>query len=168
MKIADEYDLDFEAVENAINGSEAPMDLELMVSEGIFCFRGPNEDVKHDNASICLSHKILANIGVAKILIPLMCERIRNWDHEDINVLFSLLQKIVTIMELNPDEYPGLQACSITPAELPSEEIPEDIDDRYYVWAMDRKGMCLVGIDANRLIHVDDLRKGQEDEKLLC
>ncbi len=139
-----------------------------MVSEGIFCFRGPNDDVKHDNASICLSHKILANTGVAKILIPIMCERIRKWDHEDINVLFSYLQKIVTIMELNPDEYPGLQSCSITPAELPSEKIPEDIGDRYCVWSMDKNGMCLVGIDANRLIHIDDIRKEQEHEKLSC
>ncbi|WP_342304631.1 hypothetical protein [Methanolobus sp. ZRKC5] len=168
IRIANEYDLDTEVVESAIKGSEDPLDLDVMVSEGIFCFRGPNDDVKHDNASICLSHKILANIGVAKILIPLMCERIRKWDHEDINVLLSLLKKVVTIMELNPDEYPGLQACSINPAELPSEKIPEDIGDRHYVWAMDKKGMCLVGVDANRLIHIDDLRKGQEDVKLVC
>jgi len=167
MKIADEYDLDIGVVKNAISDSENPLDLDIMVSEGIYCFRGPNEDVKHDNASICLSHKILANTGVGKTLIPLICERVRNWDHEDINVLFSLLQKIVTIMEQNPEEYQGLQACSISPAELPSEEIPEVIADGHYVWAMDKKGMCLVGIDANRLIHIDDLRKDQKDKKLL-
>jgi hypothetical protein len=158
-KIADEYDIDIEVVENAINFSEESLDLNTLVTEGIFCFRGPNDNVKYDNASICLSNKILSNIGVAKVLISLMCERIRKWDHEDINVLLSLLKKVVTIMELNPDEYPGLQACSINPAELPSEKIPEDIDDNYYVWAMDKKGMCLVGIDANRLMHIDDIRK---------
>ena len=158
-KIAEEYDIDVEVVEKAITFSEEPLDLDTLVTEGIFCFRGPNDNIKYDNASLCLSNKIISNIGVAKVLIALMCERIRQWDHEDINVLLSLLKKVVAIMELNPDEYPGLQACAINPAELPSEKIPEDLDDNYYVWAMDKKGMCLVGIDANRLMHVDDMRK---------
>ncbi len=174
-RIADEYELDIEDVEHAIDGSEEPLELDRMVDEGIFCFRGPNDDVKYDNASICLSHKILSNTGVAKAIIPVICDRIRQWDHEDIDHLLSLLKQVITIMELNPDSYPGLKSCSIDPRELPSESIPADIDDSYDIWAMDKKGMCLVGIDANRVIHIDDIRKelqqergDQENEKLLC
>ncbi len=156
-RIADDYDLDIVTVENAIKNSDTPLDLDEMVSEGIFCFRGPNDNVKYDNASICLSSKILSNPGVAKSIISVICDRIRKWDHEDINVLLSLLKKVITIMELNPDAYPGLRSCSIDPEELPSEKIPEDIEDR--CWAMDKKGMCLVGIDANRIVHIDDIRR---------
>jgi hypothetical protein len=165
-RIADDYDFDIATVESAINRSEKPMDLNAMVSEGIFCFRGPNDNVKYDNASICLANKILSNAGVAKTLLPLICFRIRMWDREDIHELLSLLKKIVTIMELNPDEYPGLKACSIDLGELPSEKIPEDIGKSCHIWAMDKKGMCLVGTDANRLTHIDDIRK-KEDESLL-
>jgi hypothetical protein len=158
-RIADEYGVDIKTVESAINTSEVPLNLEKLVSEGIFCFRGPSEDVKYGNAALCLSNKILANAGVAKRLIPLICERIRNWDHEDIEELLSELQKVITIMELNPDEYPGLQKCSIDPKDLPGEKIPDDIKEKCDVWAMDKKGMCLVGIDANRLMHIDEIRK---------
>lgn len=158
-RIADEYGVDIKTVESAINTSEVPLNLEKLVSEGIFCFRGPSEDVKYGNAALCLSNKILANAGVAKILIPLICDRIRNWDHENIEVLLSDLQKVITIMELNPDEYPGLQECSIDPNDLPGEKIPDDIKDKCDVWAMDKKGMCLVGIDANKLMHIDEIRK---------
>ncbi|MEZ5335028.1 MAG: hypothetical protein R2741_07240 [Methanolobus sp.] len=155
-RIADEYDFDVETIEKAIQDSEDSLDLDLMVKEGIFCFRGPNQDVKYDNASLCLSGKILSQAGVAKILIPLICERIRQWDHEEINELLSLLKKVIFIMELNPDAYPGLKSCSIDPAELPTEPIPKDLEG---VWAMDKHGRCLVGIDANRIVHVDDIRK---------
>jgi hypothetical protein len=157
-KIADEYGFDVRTVEDAINFSEVPLDLEKLISEGIFCFRGPNDDVKYDNASVCLSGKILANPGVAKILIPIICERIRNWDHEDITVLLSDLKKVIAIMELNPDEYPGLQECSIKPENLPGEKIPDDVKGKCHVWSMDKKGMCLVGIDANKLMHIDEIR----------
>ncbi|WP_340817734.1 hypothetical protein [Methanolobus sp. WCC4] len=165
-RIADEYDLDVEAVENAINFSERPIDLDTLVGQGIFCFRGPSENVKYDNAALCLSNKILANPGVAKNILSILCERIKKWDHEDINDLLSLLKMSITIMELNPDEYPGLKACSIDPEKLPSEEIPADLvnrDDRYRVWAMDKQGMCLVGIDANEVVHIDDIRHALND-----
>ncbi|MBP1909472.1 hypothetical protein [Methanolobus bombayensis] len=162
-KIAEEYDFDVRTVEDAIKKSEVPPDLEKLVSEGIFCFRGPNDNVKYDNAALCLSCKILANSGVAKILLPIICERIRNWDHEDITVLLSDLKKVIAIMELNPDEYPGLQECSIKPEELPSEQIPEDVKEKFHVWSMDKKGMCLVGIDANKLMHIDEIRNAPVD-----
>ena len=163
LRIAEDYGFDVSTVENAIRSSEVPLDLEKLIKEGIFCFRGPNDNVKYDNAAHCLSNKILSNPGVAGSLIPIICERIRNWDHEDIRVLLSQLKKVIIIMELNPDAYPGLRECSITPEELPSEKVPEDVEKKCHVWSMDKKGMCLVGIDANKLMHIDEIRKAPAD-----
>lgn len=161
-RIADAYCLDLMTVRKAIFDSRNPPDLEKMVDEGIFCFRGPNNEVRYDNASICLSNKILANREVAKALLPEVCSRIMNWDKEDVNVLLADLKKAVSIMELNPDDYPGLASCGLDIEHLPSEKIPSDIEGRFRVWAMDKKGMCLVGIDANRVMHADDIRKSAE------
>ncbi|MDW7732407.1 MAG: hypothetical protein SCH66_08260 [Methanolobus sp.] len=161
-RIAGAYELDVATVRKAIFDSENPPDLEKMVDEGIFCFRGPNNEVRYDNASICLSNKILANKEVAKALLPEVCSRIRNWGKEDVNALLADLKKAVSIMELNPDDYPGLASCGLDIENLPSEKIPGDIEGKYRVWAMDKKGMCLVGIDANKVMHVDDIRKSLE------
>lgn len=155
-RIADEYGFDVETVEKAIKDSREPLDLNAMVDEGIFCFRGPNQNVKYDNASICLSGKILASTNVAKSLLPVICDRISRWDHEDIGQLLLLLNKMTAIMELNPDAYADLRCLSIDPAQLPTEPIPADLEG---VWAMDRHGRCLVGIDANRIVDEADLRK---------
>lgn len=158
QRIADVYDLDRDKVEKAISESELPLDLPRMIDEGLYCFRGPDDEVRYENASICLSSKILANPGVAKVLLSSVRSRMDQWDREDINDLLSLLRKAVSIMELNPDLYvvPG---SYIDINHLPSEHIPEDVNSKCRIWAMDKKGVCLVGIDADRLMHIDDVRK---------
>lgn len=158
-RIASTYDLGIPLVREAIYGSEKPLDLEKMIDEGIFCFRGPDDNIRSDNASICLSGKILADRDVAGALLPVLCSRVMNWDREDIHVLCSDLKRIVSIMEFNPDGYPDVPSCELDISNLPSEKIPGDLRDRGDIWAMDKKGMCLVGIDANRVMHVDDIRK---------
>lgn len=158
-RIAGVYGFNVDDVEKAISESESPLDLPKMVDEGIYCFRGPDAEIRYENASICLSNKILANPGVAKSLLPIICSRVSQWDREDINNLLSILRQAVSIMELNPDCYIGLKSCCIDINHLPSEDIPADIGSRYRIWAMDKKGMCLVGVDANRLTHIDDIRR---------
>ncbi|WP_406657856.1 hypothetical protein V7O62_04675 [Methanolobus sp. ZRKC2] len=158
-RIAEAYCFDIGTVRNAIYESKDSLDLKKMVSEGIFCFRGPNNEIRYDNASICLSNKILANTDVAKVLLPEICARIRHWDKEDINVLFADMKKAISIMELNPDDFPGFDSCGLDINSLPSEKIPLDIEAKHRIWAMDKKNMCLVGIDANKIMHVDDIRK---------
>ena len=158
-RIAEAYSFDVVFVRKAIYGSDKPLDLEKMVGEGIFCFRGPNNEIRYDNASICLSNKILSNTGVAKALLPEVCARIRDWDKEEINVLLADLKKAISIMELNPDDLPGFASCGMDIENLPSEKIPEDLEGKFRIWAMDKKGMCLIGIDANKVMHVDDIRK---------
>ncbi|WP_406661138.1 hypothetical protein V7O66_01040 [Methanolobus sp. ZRKC3] len=156
--IAEEYDFDVKIVRYAASNSEVPMDLVKMVDEGIYCFRGPNDNIRYGNASLCLSNKILRNSGVAKILLPLICDRINDWDRENIEDLLSLLKKSISIMELNPDTYPGFESCGIDPENFPTEKIPDGLSDKHKVWAMDKKGMCLVGDEADQLIHIDELR----------
>jgi len=157
--IAEEYDFDIRTVKDAISNSEPPLDLIKMVDEGIYCFRGPNDDIRYCNASICLSNKILRNPGVARSLLPIICDRVDKWDHENIEVLLSLLKKSISIMELNPDTYPGFDSCGIDPENFPTEPIPGGLDKNYRVWAMDKKGMCLVGDEADKIIHINQLRK---------
>lgn len=157
--IAEEYEFDVGEVKDAISNSEPSLDLVKMVDEGIYCFRGPNDNIRYCNASICLSNKILRNAGVAKSLLPIMCDRVENWDHENIEVFLSLLKKSISIMELNPDTFPGFDSCDIDPENLPTEKIPDDVSKVHKIWAMDKKGMCLVGDEADQIAHIDELRK---------
>ncbi len=158
-KIATVYGFDVADIEKAISGSVCPPDLSKLVDEGIYCFRGPDDEVKYENASLCLSNKILANTGVAAALLPVIFSKVRQWDREDVNELLFFLRQAVSIMELNPDSYAGQISCCIDMNNLPSEDIPADLRGKYRIWAMDKKGMCLVGIDADKIMHVDDIRK---------
>ena len=160
-RIADVYDLEADDVKKSILESEYPLDLPKMVDEGIYCFRGPDDEVRYENASLCLSNKMLANPGVAKTLLRVICSRIGQWNREDIHELLSFLRKAIDIMELNPDCYIGSSSCCIDINNLPSEDVPADLGGKSRIWAMDKRGMCLVGIDADQVMHVDDMRKSQ-------
>ena len=156
-RIANDYDLTIDTVMEAIEGSRYPLDFDRMVEEGSFCFRGPDNESKADNASICLASKILANKGVQEHILPIICNRIKAWDHENIEDLLNLLRKAVSIMELNPDDHPLMESCGLDIDHLPTEAFPGNIHPYYRIWAMDKKGMCLVGSDANEVITVDDI-----------
>ncbi|MGB3908080.1 MAG: hypothetical protein WBL02_06570 [Methanomethylovorans sp.] len=155
-RIANDYDLTVDIVMKAIEGSRFPLDFDRMVEEGSFCFRGPDDESKADNASICLASKILANKGVQEHILPVICNRINAWDHENIEDLLSLLQKAISIMELNPDDHPQMKICGLDIEHLPSENI-QAIRPTCRIWAMDKKGMCLTGTDANEMVHIDDI-----------
>ncbi len=154
-RIANDYDLTIDIVMEAIKGSRYPLDFDRMVEEGSFCFRGPDDESKADNASICLASKILSNKGVQEHILPIICNRIRTWDHEDIEELLNLLRKAVSIMELNPEDHPPMEACGLDIGHLPSEEIPGNICPDYRIWAIDKKGKCLVGNDADEVITIE-------------
>ncbi|WP_333787249.1 hypothetical protein [Methanomethylovorans sp.] len=156
-RIANDYDLNIDIVMNAIEGSRCPFDIDRMVEEGSFCFRGPDDESKADNASICLASKILANKGVQECILPIICNRIKAWDHENIEDLLSLLRQVVSIMELNPEDHPLLETCGLDIDHLPSENIIQYMRPACKIWAMDKKGMCLIGSDANEMIHIDDI-----------
>lgn len=156
-RIANDYDLTTDIVKKAIEGSRYPLDFYRMVEEGSFCFRGPDDESRADNASICMASKILSNKGVQEYVLPIVCKRINEWDHEDIQDLLDLIRKTTTIMELNPEDHPPMETCGLDIDHLPSEELPKNIKPGYRIWAMDKKGMCLVGSDANEVIHIDNV-----------
>lgn len=156
-RIANDYDLTTDTVKKAIEKSRFPLDFDRMVEEGTFCFRGPDEESKTDNASICMASKILANKGVQEYILPIVCNRIKLWDHENIEYLLAMIRKMISIMELNPEDHPLMETCILDIDKLPSEDIPKDIIPGYRIWAMDKKGMCLVGDDANEVIHIDNI-----------
>jgi len=156
-RIANDYDLTTETVQKAIESSRFPLDFDKLIEEGSFCYRGSDEETKTDNASICLAAKILANKGVQEYILPIVCDRIKAWNHENIEDLLALLKKITSIMELNPEDHPPIDTCGLDINHLPSEDIPKHIRHGCKIWAMDKKGMCLVGSDANELIHINKL-----------
>lgn len=70
------------------------------------------------------------------------------WDLEDITELRDLLNTI------NRDE--------IDMSDLPSADIPEDVDTSYPVWAMDKAGNMLVGDAADQVMTLAEYRAEQE------
>ena len=156
-RIANDYDLTIDTVKKAIDKSRFPLDFDRMVEEGSFCFRGPDDESKADNASICMASKILANKGVQEHILPIICKRIEAWDHENIEDLLDTIRKIISIMELNPEDHTLIETCVLDINNLPSEVIPKDMIPHYRIWAMDKKGMCLVGDDANKVVHIDNI-----------
>lgn len=77
--------------------------------------------------------------------------RIKIWDHEDIEDLRSMLEDLHGCC----DDY---QLCGIDISDLPSEDIPDDIDTGYPVWAMDKHGLCLVGAELDLIETLDEIR----------
>ena len=102
--------------------------------------------------------------------IESILESIRSWDHENIRDLREFL------LELDEKMDDGRHSIYeyVDIGDLPSEEIPSDVDTGYPVWAMDKRGECLVGHDAfdhrvgrsNKTIeHIDEIRDVQSQRR---
>lgn len=81
---------------------------------------------------------------------------IENWDHENVEDLRDMLAELKEANERNQ-----FMVDEVDMADLPSEDIPDDIDTSYPVWAMDKRGFCLVGAAADVIEHVDTVRELQ-------
>ncbi len=73
-----------------------------------------------------------------KQIIERLKTDLKNWDHEDISTLYGILSDLEKAGE--PDRLQDLIELS----QLPTEPIPAGIE-KYPVWALDKKGLCLVG-----------------------
>jgi hypothetical protein len=73
------------------------------------------------------------------------------WTPED--PIQTLLAELHTLERTQLYEYDILDF-----EELPTAQIPPDIDTDYPVWAMDIYGFCLVGEDAAAIEHLDEIR----------
>ena len=73
-------------------------------------------------------------------------DKVYAWDKEDIRRLKAIL-----------DDY-CITSDDIDMCDLPSMPIPDDVDTLYPIWAMDKKGYCLVGDAADQIEHIDSIR----------
>lgn len=78
-------------------------------------------------------------------------EHVGDWDGEHIEDLVKELDRIEERVDANYSSLPHL-------SNLP-EDLREQVEKDYPVWACDRQGMCLTGEQANKVVSVEKIRK---------
>ena len=91
----------------------------------------------------------------------IIAREIRAWDTEDISELVELLTRLDEIVDradgrVEVQDYVRMDA-------LPSAPIPEGVDTAYPVWAVDKRGMALVGPGADEVESVEEVRAACEE-----
>lgn len=79
--------------------------------------------------------------------------QLKQWDKKNINDLKDILSK------MDSDTKDRVMS------NLPSANIPSDIDTSYPVWAVDEKGMALVGEAADSIEPISEIREYQQEQK---
>lgn len=90
----------------------------------------------------------------------IVAREIRAWDTEDVArlvELLTLLDDITDRADRRADDYVRMDS-------LPSAPIPEGIDTGYPVWAVDTRGMALVGPGADEVESVEEVRAVCEEQ----
>ena len=90
----------------------------------------------------------------------IIAREIRAWDTEDISRLVELLAKLDEIVDRadwEVQDYVDMTA-------LPSAPIPEGVDTAYPVWAVDKRGMALVGPGVDEVESVEEVRVACEEQ----
>ena len=88
----------------------------------------------------------------------IIAREIRAWDTEDISLLVDLLKKLDVIADRagrKAEDYVRMDS-------LPSAPIPEEVMG-YPVWAVDKRGMALVGPGADEVESVEEVRAACEE-----
>ena len=89
----------------------------------------------------------------------IIAREIRAWDTEDISLLVDLLKKLDVIADRvgrKAEDYVRMDS-------LPSAPIPEEVVG-YPVWAVDKRGMALVGPGADEVESVEEVRAACEEQ----
>ncbi len=84
----------------------------------------------------------------------IIAREIRAWDTEYISRLVELLTRLDEIAnrgDQSAEDYVRMDA-------LPSAPIPEGVDTAYPVWAVDKRGMALVGPGADEVESIEEVR----------
>lgn len=85
---------------------------------------------------------------------------VNKWDLCDVTELKELLSEIFELKRTVPPQFPyDLKFIGLDITDLPSVEIPDDLDTSYPIWAMDKQGCCLVGELLNHIEHIDEIRE---------
>ena len=89
----------------------------------------------------------------------IIAREIRAWDTEDVSQLVEMLTKLDEIADRadrKAEDYIRMDS-------LPSAPIPEGVDTAYPVWAVDKRGMALVGPGADEVESVEEVRAACEE-----
>ena len=90
----------------------------------------------------------------------IIAREIRAWDTEDVSRLVELLAKLDETTgraDRKAEDYVRMDS-------LPSAPIPEGVDTAYPVWAVDKRGMALVGPGADEVESVEEVRAACEEQ----
>ena len=90
----------------------------------------------------------------------IIAREVRAWDTEDVARLVELLTKLdetADRADRKAEDYVRMDA-------LPSAPIPEGVDTGYPVWAVDKRGMALVGPGADEVESVEEVRAYCEEQ----
>ena len=90
----------------------------------------------------------------------IIAREIRAWDTEDISELVELLAKLGEIVDRAGREV----EYYVRVESLPSAPIPEGVDTAYPVWAVDKRGMALVGPGADEVESIEVVRAVCEEQ----
>ena len=90
----------------------------------------------------------------------IIAREIRAWDTEDISWLVELLTKL----DETADRADRKAEDYVRMDSLPSAPIPEGVDTAYPVWAVDKRGMALVGPGADEVESVEEVRAACEEQ----
>jgi hypothetical protein len=95
--------------------------------------------------------------------------RIQSWDHENVSDLLEIIREYEDHLE-TIREYEPKATAEIDFSNLPSEEIPDDLETGGHagtppIWAMDKAGRVLVGwsfsVHEMRILSLDEVRERQ-------
>ena len=90
-----------------------------------------------------------------------LIKEIKAWDKEDVTDLRYLIDDLKIALNEETFEVNSPQNCHIEDhidtTSLPSEPVPDDVTS-YPVWAMDKKGHCLIGNSMNDVEHIAEIR----------
>jgi hypothetical protein len=89
----------------------------------------------------------------------IIAREVRAWDTEDVSRLVELLTKL----DETTDRADRKAEDYVRMDSLPSAPIPEGVDTGYPVWAVDKRGMALVGPGADEVESVDEVRAACEE-----
>nr|WP_319537702.1 hypothetical protein [uncultured Methanospirillum sp.] len=92
-----------------------------------------NGDVIWDNGK-----KPLTKSEAIKQILERLKTNLKNWDHEKISTLYA------TLSDIEKAGHPERLQDLVELSRLPTEPIPTGLE-RYPIWALDKKGCCLVG-----------------------
>jgi len=90
-----------------------------------------------------------------------LINRVNTWNHEDIRELKDVLDQIPEVLA-EAGKAPRT-ADVIDYSDLPTEPIPAGVET-YPVWAMDKKGRCLVGDNATGIEPIEDIIEWYEEK----